>query len=423
MTQDFQSRQGVNAPQLGRQPMQPNHGYAQPRFGAEQPQPRAQGYGHAPHGAQHGASSVHSAQQSAPYAAPHAAPYVAPHASTQQPVNDAQFHAQSHMQAPHAHHGYAAPDAGYDDGSVPEMPRLGLTQWAGAAVSLVLVLTLGVWGYKQMVRDVSGVPVIRAMTESARSVPEDPGGQLAMHQGLAVNSVTADGSAAAPADRLTLAPKPIALTDEDQPMGEIEPEATLVSYTPETNAYATSVEEDLTRIEVEADPLELDAVEEVAAPLEDAVGEALAEAVNVGPEINISPMPQPRPVRLAAAQATAQAATRTDAAPSLDGVAGDILAAVGASGEVAAADLSADAAIVQLGAFPKRESALIEWDRLSAKFEDFMAGKQRVVVEATSGGKPFYRLRAVGFENTEDSKRFCAALNAMNTGCVPVARN
>ncbi|MEN8836518.1 MAG: SPOR domain-containing protein [Celeribacter marinus] len=393
MTQDFKSHQGTHSAQIDGYAAQPNYGHVPPQHG----QPQHGGQPHAQYGASRDPSGVHSEQQYAPQPAYHA------------PRLHAQHHGQYGSQ-------FGAPEAGYadyDDGAVAQMPRLGVTQWAGAAVSLVLVLSIGVWGYKQMVRDVSGVPVIRALAGEARSIPDDPGGQLAMHQGLAVNSVTADGSAAAPADRLMLAPKPIALLDEDQPMGEIEPEATFVAYAPDTNAYAIEADDGLTQIAVVPDALELTDFEQVSAPL--------ASGVDLGPDVSVSPMPKPRPVRLAAAHAAN--ATATDALPSLDGVAGDILAAVGATDEVDMASLSADTAIVQLGAFPKRESALIEWDRLSAKFSDFMDGKQRVVVEATSGGKPFYRLRAVGFANTDDSKRFCAALNAMNAACVPVARN
>jgi hypothetical protein len=84
----------------------------------------------------------------------------------------------------------------------PDAPG-GLTQrvvnGAGALTSVVLVLGLAVWGYRLAVRDVTGVPVIRALEGPARSAPADPGGELAAHQGLSVNAVTADGTAAPPA--------------------------------------------------------------------------------------------------------------------------------------------------------------------------------------------------------------------------------
>ena len=48
-----------------------------------------------------------------------------------------------------------------------------------------------------------------------RIAPSEPGGEIADHQGLAVNDVAAAGVATAPADRLVLAPAPVTLTEED----------------------------------------------------------------------------------------------------------------------------------------------------------------------------------------------------------------
>ena len=97
-----------------------------------------------------------------------------------------------------------------------------LTNYAGAVVSLGLMVGIGVWGYKVVARDVSGVPVVRAASnEPMRMAPEKPGGQLAAHQGLSVNEVMAKGGAEKPAERLVLAPKPVDLTEEDQPLAGI----------------------------------------------------------------------------------------------------------------------------------------------------------------------------------------------------------
>src|SRR6056297_3310451 len=98
-----------------------------------------------------------------------------------------------------------------------------ITNYAGAALSLALIVGVGVWGYKIMARDVSGVPVVRAATgEPMRVAPNDPGGLNAAHQGLSVNKVMAEGGAEKPSDRLVLAPKPVTLTEEDAPMASIE---------------------------------------------------------------------------------------------------------------------------------------------------------------------------------------------------------
>ena len=76
--------------------------------------------------------------------------------------------------------------------------------------------------------------------------------------------------------------------------------------------------------------------------------------------------------------------------------------------------------LVQIGAFPKAENAATEWTRLQGRFGDVMGGKARVIQAATSGGKTFYRLRAQGFSELGDARRFCAALVAEGTDCIPV---
>lgn len=47
-----------------------------------------------------------------------------------------------------------------------------LTNLAGAVVSLALIAGIGVWGYKLLVRDVSGIPVVRAPAAKCASAPK-----------------------------------------------------------------------------------------------------------------------------------------------------------------------------------------------------------------------------------------------------------
>ena len=49
-----------------------------------------------------------------------------------------------------------------------------------------------------------------------------------------------------------------------------------------------------------------------------------------------------------------------------------------------------------------------------------MGGKARVIQEAESGGRTFYRLRAMGFDDINDARRFCSVLVAENADCIPV---
>ena len=113
------------------------------------------------------------------------------------------------------HVGYSTPE---NTSTPPRNPLKRITNIAGAVTSLALIAGVAVWGYQLIVRDVSGIPVVRAAQGEMRIRPEDPGGQLAQNTGLAVNDVAAAGEATGPVDRVTLAPGPIDLTEEDQPM-------------------------------------------------------------------------------------------------------------------------------------------------------------------------------------------------------------
>jgi hypothetical protein len=61
-----------------------------------------------------------------------------------------------------------------------------------------------------------------------------------------------------------------------------------------------------------------------------------------------------------------------------------------------------------------------EWTRLRGRFGEYLDGKDRVIQKAQSGGRTFYRLRAVGFDGLSDARRFCSALVAENAECIPV---
>ena len=85
-------------------------------------------------------------------------------------------------------------------------------------------------------------------------------------------------------------------------------------------------------------------------------------------------------------------------------------------------NLSKDTPMVQLGAFESARIAKSEWAWISRRFESYFEGKGPVIQRrATSGGKVFYRLRAVGFEDMDAARRFCSLLKAENIDCIRVA--
>ena len=85
-------------------------------------------------------------------------------------------------------------------------------------------------------------------------------------------------------------------------------------------------------------------------------------------------------------------------------------------------NLPRDTPMVQLGAFESARIAKSEWAWISRQFESYFEGKGPVIQRrATSGGKVFYRLRAVGFEDMDAARRFCSLLKAENIDCIRVA--
>ncbi len=299
-----------------------------------------------------------------------------------------------------------------------------VVNWAGALTSVALIAGLAVWGYKLTMRDVTGVPVVRALEGPMRVAPDNPGGQQAEHQGLAVNRVASDGGAEAPADRLVLAPRPVELSDEDQPLSELRPLAReTTELTPSVEAdepapleetetvVAARLSQEITAPDPVAAALAMadqitDGVEPLA-PLEPAEATATPKIIPASvPGLSRSLRPQPRPEGDLAAKAALAAVAAAHTAPK--------------PAEVEPASVAAGTNLVQLGAFDSPEVARAEWQRLSGRFASFMEGKQRMVQAAESGGRTFYRLRATGFGDIADARRFCAALTAEDALCIPV---
>lgn len=330
---------------------------------------------------------------------------------------------------------------GYAGGAARGAPVSRAANLVGAMMSVALVVGLAVWGYKLAVRDASGVPVVRALEGPTRVQPENPGGDSAEYQGLAVNSVQAEGEAETPADRLTLAPKPITLTDEDQPVASLRPvarspipepaaEGADAAQTPVAEVVQPTLltpKQDIALDQAEAnDPVAAalalaaevsDGVSALTPEAEESDSATLTEETAPEPQAEVvlaglvrSPRPKSRPDIDLTARAVA-AAVATAASP--DSV-------IAATPDVVPDAIPVGSRLAQLGAFDSPEIARAEWDRLSGRFGAYLNGKSRVIQEAQSGGRTFYRLRAMGFEDINDARRFCSALLAENAACIPV---
>lgn len=304
-----------------------------------------------------------------------------------------------------------------------------LINWAGALVSMGLVIGMGVWAFQLLVRDVADVPVIRALDGPMRVAPENPGGSIAENQGLAVNRL-AEGAEAAPVpDQLLLAPPPQDLSAVDldpEPEPEVQAFENASAALPDIDAeivqeIVPEVDTDalIARLLEEATPLSDMDAPSLGEPADETLGEpavdlvARADTIPISvPGVRRSPRPALRPAGLSA---------RAPAPPpAVEGVAAEAVTDDGAAFEIAASELETGTRLVQLGAFDTPDLARSEWARLSGNFPDFFLGRARVIEEASSGGATFYRLRAHGFGDLSASRRFCAALVAQGAACIPV---
>lgn len=298
-----------------------------------------------------------------------------------------------------AMNGYDHPDY-HGDSELPGGGALSLlVHWLGALLSIALVIGLGVWSYRLTMRDVSEIPVVRAMSGPMRVAPDDPGGRTAEHQGLAVNEVQAGGAAGTPPDRVVLAPEPIRLSDEDLALvselaeGGLEPAPRNVTDVSAPATAPIDSQEEINRA--------------VLAAVEGAGASPEARDLARLPGVKRSPRPRAR----ARAQVRVAAGGETP-------VKVELVSA--AAVDIDPSEVAPGTRLVQLGAFDDRRAAIAEWNAIMARHGDLIGARQRLIQEAESGGRRFYRLRMVGFDDLSDSQRLCSALLARGTPCIPV---
>jgi hypothetical protein len=346
-------------------------------------------------------------------------------------------------------------------GTLQRMQRL--VNLLGALTSVTLVAGLAYWGHQLAVRDVSGVPVVRALAGPMRVAPADPGGEVAGNMGLSVNAIAAEGEEQPPADRLVLAPRPVELAPEDLPAAALPAAAVAPPLAavadPNPSGVLGTVEvagngftpRPPVEVPTETQPLTAAALVEAALlPPPDAVPTAVAVPAAADPDLLVAPgepillegliepaapaeVPEdgvPPTAEVAEAPApTPPGALQRSPRPLARPSEMVVLAAASASAPAPTVARSADAAairrgtlLVQLGAFDGETDAIAEWNRLTVQFGALLADKARVLQPAHSGGRDFVRLRAMGFGDDADARRFCAALLAEGAACIPVAQ-
>lgn len=299
--------------------------------------------------------------------------------------------------------------------------------WGGAILSLILIAGLMTWGWKLWVRDVTGVPVVRALEGPMRIAPEDPGGLASEYQGLTVNRIAESRGQEIPSDQVVLAPAPSTLNEEeDLAMSELpavapEPEEEVATVAvppvPEIGqAERIVVAEDEDVLPMATETSELAAIEPQPEPAAAASATDLAVAAALA---DVGLRPEPAVLKVEAAANVPIVTPRPQMRPeNLQTV--SLSAPVVEDGEVDPTTIASGTRLVQLGAFGSPDVARTEWNAIEGRYSDFFAGKVRVVQEVTSGGREFYRLRVMGFDDLADARRFCTVIVADGTNCIPV---
>jgi hypothetical protein len=274
----------------------------------------------------------------------------------------------------------------------------------GSVISIAVFVGIIGWGAQTILRDSSGVPVVRALDGPVRIAPEHPGGILVPHQGLSVNEVASSQGQVSLEDRLQLAPRPINLQAEDQPSATLMAASAALQDNSPLSLMAPEyliASEDLLTVDQTAEGLaNMLAASALTIPNvlgTDQMGSSMFPA-SAGLGLTQSLRPRVRPAMFKITQAS-------------------VLVARTSNG------ISRGAPMAQLGAFSSQDIATQAWADLSQRHGDYLVGKPHVILKADVGGSTIYRLRVHGFMDSAEARRLCTALTGQNTECYSVVMN
>ena len=310
--------------------------------------------------------------------------------------------------APHGYPPHMPPQPHAASSGKPPLSSNTVFHALGAVLSVALLIGGAAWVWQLMQRDVAGVPVVRALEGPLREAPLDAGGRQAAHQGLSINGITGVGATdEAQSEEIVLAPAPDELPLEDVILPPQEPREPAPESTRETT-----------------DPVLAALQQDVAQP--DRASESLGIVSPTPRAVSTSPRPPKRDDAAAQTRLAARAAPSSGSSDAADDLASSVASSV-ASGLTRVRDIDIDPAtlgpgtrLVQLGAYDDPEAARAAWDQLARRFAPLLDDRGRVIEAAHSGGSVFYRLRAHGFQDERDARRFCAGLVDQQIDCIPV---
>ena len=289
----------------------------------------------------------------------------------------------------------------------------------GAATALALVLGLGAWTWDLARRDLSEVPVVRALESPARVAPGEPGGEVAEHQGFAVNAIQAarDEEEAEP-DRVVLAPRSADLSADDRAPAAppASDEAVAVPSGSELEAGPETEREPVVLAsaegEVASDRPWAGARLDAQAEAPSAIEAALAEALGVpAPEVE----GEGEGARAIEAVAVIEPDGSVGRSPRPEDRPGAGAAALAAEPMVMPAPVAEGTWLVDLGAFASEAEARDAWARLASA--GAVGDEAPLIRPPGLGDGGAWRLAASGFEGEAGARGLCAAIAAQGATC------
>ena len=261
-------------------------------------------------------------------------------------------------------------------------------------VSLISIVLLGgflYWGYGAFVQSESKVTIITAPDGPLKVLPEDPGGNLASHLGFSVNSVQESGQVAGPSAKIFLAPPAISVQESDlrslSGFGDSNGAIDLKSSINDALAVIfkdTDTLSEVTFLSLKEIPIKEDIVEKAI------VSKSLAR-------------PEKRPIKIVSATLHQ-----------------DLVAQIVLNQVKASMVDSKDELMVHLGSFKNKVLASADVENFVVRHKGYLTDKTVFLQKSETGGRSIYRMRAIGFSNISETKKFCAIINSFGNDCMPI---
>jgi len=258
-----------------------------------------------------------------------------------------------------------------------------IVNWAGALLSIIILITLIIWGFSLNVSDTAEIPVVKAKIKELRVVSEEPGGQIVNYQGFSVNNVQEQGKAQSAATRIILAPEPIKLIEEDVNISIIENSG--VTNEPKVSSLNNGDRENKREIINVLDGTSpFPVVISVIPKIRNLYGTHSLDEIIENNDVDLTPGTNDK---------------------------------IKATNEVS---LEPGTNLVQLGFYSTKQKAQKVWSDLMINNSSVFKNKKRIIQNVNIRGNNSYRLTVVGFSSLGESRDFCLFLRDFSLTCLPM---